>query len=66
MLMQKRQLIKTGADNFANQEIVFDALSRDILDNAFQGYNACINVTYKIILTHVYRYLSASARTFAP
>ncbi|KAL6260053.1 hypothetical protein P5V15_007591 [Pogonomyrmex californicus] len=31
-----------GADNFASQEIVFDALGRDILDNAFQGYNACI------------------------
>jgi len=29
-------------DNFASQEIVFDALGRDILDNAFQGYNACI------------------------
>jgi len=28
--------------NFASQEIVFDALGRDILDNAFQGYNACI------------------------
>lgn len=22
--------------------MVFDALGRDILDNAFQGYNACI------------------------
>lgn len=29
-------------ENFASQEIVFDALGRDILDNAFQGYNACI------------------------
>ncbi|XP_049771850.1 kinesin-like protein KIF13B [Schistocerca cancellata] len=28
--------------NFASQEIVFDCLGRDILDNAFQGYNACI------------------------
>lgn len=27
---------------FASQEVVFDALGRDILDNAFQGYNACI------------------------
>uniref|UniRef100_A0A8D8LMB0 Kinesin-like protein KIF13A n=1 Tax=Cacopsylla melanoneura TaxID=428564 RepID=A0A8D8LMB0_9HEMI len=27
---------------FASQEKVFDALGRDILDNAFQGYNACI------------------------
>nr|CAD7399277.1 unnamed protein product [Timema cristinae] len=24
------------------QEVVFDSLGRDILDNAFQGYNACI------------------------
>ncbi|KAL6435367.1 hypothetical protein ACFW04_005390 [Cataglyphis niger] len=31
-----------GAENFASQEVVFDALGRDILDNAFQGYNACI------------------------
>ncbi|XP_054013646.1 kinesin-like protein KIF13B isoform X8 [Hylaeus anthracinus] len=31
-----------AADNFASQEVVFDALGRDILDNAFQGYNACI------------------------
>lgn len=31
-----------GVDNFASQNIVFDALGRDILDNAFQGYNACI------------------------
>ncbi|KAL0106196.1 hypothetical protein PUN28_016124 [Cardiocondyla obscurior] len=31
-----------GLDNFASQDIVFDALGRDILDNAFQGYNACI------------------------
>lgn len=29
-------------ENFASQDIVFDALGRDILDNAFQGYNACI------------------------
>ncbi|CAG9759456.1 unnamed protein product [Ceutorhynchus assimilis] len=28
--------------NFASQEVVFDSLGRDILDNAFQGYNACI------------------------
>ncbi|KAJ8950329.1 hypothetical protein NQ318_021189 [Aromia moschata] len=28
--------------NFASQEVVFDCLGRDILDNAFQGYNACI------------------------
>ncbi|XP_075220928.1 kinesin heavy chain 73 [Lycorma delicatula] len=27
---------------FASQEVVFDCLGRDILDNAFQGYNACI------------------------
>lgn len=30
------------AKNFATQEHVFDAIGRDILDNAFQGYNACI------------------------
>ncbi|XP_032306430.1 kinesin-like protein KIF13A isoform X8 [Drosophila ananassae] len=29
-------------DNFASQETVFDCVGRDILDNAFQGYNACI------------------------
>ncbi|XP_014475580.1 PREDICTED: kinesin-like protein KIF13A isoform X3 [Dinoponera quadriceps] len=34
--------LEPGVDNFASQEIVFDALGRDILDNAFQGYNACI------------------------
>ncbi|XP_076261045.1 kinesin heavy chain 73 isoform X3 [Rhynchophorus ferrugineus] len=28
--------------DFASQEVVFDSLGRDILDNAFQGYNACI------------------------
>ncbi|XP_057661788.1 kinesin-like protein KIF13B isoform X5 [Diorhabda carinulata] len=28
--------------DFASQEVVFDCLGRDILDNAFQGYNACI------------------------
>ncbi|XP_046672118.1 kinesin-like protein KIF13A isoform X2 [Homalodisca vitripennis] len=27
---------------FASQDAVFDCLGRDILDNAFQGYNACI------------------------
>ncbi|XP_076639864.1 kinesin-like protein KIF13A isoform X7 [Colletes latitarsis] len=31
-----------AAESFASQEVVFDALGRDILDNAFQGYNACI------------------------
>ncbi|XP_043288221.1 kinesin-like protein KIF13A isoform X4 [Venturia canescens] len=30
------------AEHFASQDVVFDALGRDILDNAFQGYNACI------------------------
>ncbi|CRK92708.1 CLUMA_CG006254, isoform A [Clunio marinus] len=30
------------ARNFASQDIVFDSVGRDILDNAFQGYNACI------------------------
>ncbi|XP_031336617.1 kinesin-like protein KIF13B isoform X5 [Photinus pyralis] len=29
-------------DNYASQDVVFDCLGRDILDNAFQGYNACI------------------------
>ncbi|TMW41331.1 hypothetical protein DOY81_013589, partial [Sarcophaga bullata] len=29
-------------ENFASQETVFDCVGRDILDNAFQGYNACI------------------------
>lgn len=29
-------------ENFASQEVVFDSLGRDILENAFQGYNACI------------------------
>lgn len=31
-----------NAKNFASQDIVFDSVGRDILDNAFQGYNACI------------------------
>ncbi|XP_054266606.1 kinesin-like protein KIF13A isoform X4 [Macrosteles quadrilineatus] len=31
-----------GVPQFASQETVFDCLGRDILDNAFQGYNACI------------------------
>lgn len=30
------------ATHFATQEMVFDSVGRDILDNAFQGYNACI------------------------
>ncbi|XP_045481473.1 kinesin-like protein KIF13A isoform X2 [Harmonia axyridis] len=29
-------------ENFASQEVVFESLGRDILENAFQGYNACI------------------------
>uniref|UniRef100_A0A182IJN4 Glycerol-3-phosphate dehydrogenase [NAD(+)] n=1 Tax=Anopheles atroparvus TaxID=41427 RepID=A0A182IJN4_ANOAO len=34
----------TDADsgNFASQELVFNNVGRDILENAFQGYNACI------------------------
>ena len=28
--------------HYASQENVFQCLGRDILDNAFQGYNACI------------------------
>lgn len=31
-----------NAGNFASQDIVFDSVGRDILENAFQGYNACI------------------------
>ena len=27
---------------YASQDIVFDALGTDILDNGFEGYNACI------------------------
>ncbi|XP_072765535.1 kinesin-like protein KIF13A isoform X6 [Anoplolepis gracilipes] len=34
--------LEPGTENFASQDVVFDALGRDILDNAFQGYNACI------------------------
>ena len=28
--------------NFSSQDIVFDCLGKDILENAFKGYNACI------------------------
>ena len=31
-----------GDSQFAGQEQVFQCLGHDILDNAFQGYNACI------------------------
>ncbi|CAK1540263.1 unnamed protein product [Leptosia nina] len=31
-----------GLNNFASQKTVFECLGRDILDNAFDGYNACI------------------------
>ncbi|XP_060516380.1 kinesin-like protein KIF13A isoform X2 [Cylas formicarius] len=34
--------VDPGDRKFASQEVVFDSLGRDILDNAFQGYNACI------------------------
>ncbi|KAL9919930.1 kinesin heavy chain 73 isoform 4-T13 [Glossina fuscipes fuscipes] len=34
--------INCDDENFASQETVFDCVGRDILDNAFQGYNACI------------------------
>lgn len=34
--------IDPDVENFASQETVFDCVGRDILDNAFQGYNACI------------------------
>ena len=30
------------SQHFASQENVFQCLGHDILDNAFQGYNACI------------------------
>ncbi|XP_045495500.1 kinesin-like protein KIF13A isoform X4 [Colias croceus] len=31
-----------GLSNYASQKTVFECLGRDILDNAFEGYNACI------------------------
>ncbi|KAE8737577.1 hypothetical protein FOCC_FOCC016961, partial [Frankliniella occidentalis] len=31
-----------ASPKFASQEEVFDSLGRDILENAFEGYNACI------------------------
>ncbi|KAI5645019.1 kinesin motor domain-containing protein [Phthorimaea operculella] len=31
-----------GLPNFASQKTVFECLGTDILDNAFDGYNACI------------------------
>lgn len=34
--------LDASSQHFASQETVFDCLGRDILDNAFQGYNACI------------------------
>ena len=34
--------VDTTTEQFASQDVVFDCLGRDILDNAFQGYNACI------------------------
>ncbi|KAJ3639965.1 hypothetical protein Zmor_003291 [Zophobas morio] len=34
--------VDPAVEGFASQEVVFDSLGRDILDNAFQGYNACI------------------------
>ncbi|XP_037034787.1 kinesin-like protein KIF13B isoform X4 [Bradysia coprophila] len=34
--------IDPAAQHFASQEQVFDSVGRDILQNAFQGYNACI------------------------
>lgn len=29
-------------DKYSSQEKVFEALGQDLLENAFQGYNACI------------------------
>ncbi|KAG5875309.1 hypothetical protein JTB14_022220 [Gonioctena quinquepunctata] len=34
--------VDPNGKDFASQDVVFDCLGRDILDNAFQGYNACI------------------------
>ena len=34
--------VDSGDPTFAGQEQVFQCLGHDILDNAFQGYNACI------------------------
>lgn len=34
--------VETEALHFASQETVFNSVGRDILENAFQGYNACI------------------------
>ncbi|XP_059051246.1 kinesin-like protein KIF13B isoform X2 [Achroia grisella] len=34
--------LEPSAPNFASQKTVFECLGRDILDNAFDGYNACI------------------------
>jgi kinesin family member 13 len=51
-----------SAPHFASQDIVFDSVGRDILENAFQGYNACIfayGQTGKY-LTHVLTFQSDS------
>lgn len=34
--------VDSTREEYASQDVVFDCLGRDILDNAFQGYNACI------------------------
>ncbi|XP_063616428.1 kinesin-like protein KIF13A [Cydia splendana] len=34
--------LDSSLPNFASQKTVFECLGRDILDNAFDGYNACI------------------------
>ncbi|XP_053609168.1 kinesin-like protein KIF13B isoform X3 [Plodia interpunctella] len=34
--------LEPSASHFASQQTVFNCLGRDILDNAFEGYNACI------------------------
>ncbi|KAM3967416.1 LOW QUALITY PROTEIN: kinesin heavy chain 73 [Aphomia sociella] len=34
--------LEPSAPHFASQKTVFECLGRDILDNAFDGYNACI------------------------
>ncbi|XP_062857774.1 kinesin-like protein KIF13B isoform X2 [Trichomycterus rosablanca] len=33
---------ETHTDKFAGQDVVFQCLGENLLDNAFQGYNACI------------------------
>ena len=34
--------VNESDDHFASQEHVFDSLGLEVLESAFQGYNACI------------------------